>query len=120
MTQQEIDIALIDLKSELGEVAVRNEPDGDVLIKIARVALPPRCMPSHTPVLVAIKPNDPIPKVYVSQGIRLANGVEPRSTSPVQIGGEPWLQFSYNVPSPSGQPISKMVLTRLQRFAKDD
>jgi len=100
---------------------VHQAQDGNrTLVKIASVELYPSCRPQETPMLLVLDPNQPKPLVYVQPGQLLANGRVPRNSSTVLVGGEPWMQFSFNIPWADGDRIMRFIAAARQRFTQDD
>jgi hypothetical protein len=119
MTIETISAELEGLKAAYGEVAMATGAPGQILIRIANARLPRGCTPAETPVLLVLEDGQ-VPKVYVKPGIKVPSGA-PRSTSDVQIAGEAWMQFSYNLAGdPSTYSLVQLVGASLQRFAKDE
>jgi len=88
------------------------------LVKIPAVRLPKGCVPAQTAVLVVIEESQPAPQLYVKQLPKLPNGSAPRSTSPVQFGGESWHTFSFSQPWDEDRHTAvQLVEGRLRRFA---
>jgi hypothetical protein len=116
-----IDEAVERIKSVYGEVSVRIATDaGRTLVRIAKVDLYECCQPPSTPMLLVLDPTQPKPSVYVQPGQLLANGRAPKSTSPVMIGGESWMQFSFNIPWGEAHGIIRFIAAARQRFAQND
>ncbi len=70
--------------------------------------------------LLVLDPGQPKPLVYVGPGQMLANGKAPRSTSIVTVGGEAWLQYSFNIPWSEEHGIIRFIAAARQRFAQHD
>lgn len=112
-----MDTEISDLKEAYGSIALATAADGRRLIKIDDAGLPHGCRPASTPVLLVLQ-NGSRPQVFVKPGIILSNGVTPRSTSPVSVEGEAWLQFSFNFPWTEGShTLVQFVAASLRRFA---
>jgi hypothetical protein len=90
------------------------------LVRIDEIELYPTCAPPATAMLVVLDPDQPKPLVYVLPGQLLANGKVPKSTSVVMVGGESWMQFSFNVPWEEGHGIRRFIAAARQRFAQDE
>lgn len=104
-----------------GAEQVRMAADGAcTLVRIAVVELYPTSKPPTTPMLLVLDPAKPKPAVYVQPGQLLANGKVPKSTSTVLVGGESWLQFSFNIPWEEQHGIRRFIAAARQRFAQDD
>jgi hypothetical protein len=121
MTDTELQVMLVVMKTAYGDLAVAHEPNDVVLMRADQVALPKGCSPTCTPVLLRVQPGQARPEIFVKPGIVLPNGVVPRSTSTVTVGGETWLQFSYSFPWDASQrTVLQFVETSLRRFAKTE
>jgi hypothetical protein len=119
MTSQTLTAEIEELKAAYGEVTTAGAP-GQSLYRIAKAGLPTGCTPAEGPVLLVLQDGQP-PKVYAKPGIRTPNGTAPRSTSVVQVGGEEWMQFSYNLTgNPATYTLLQLVQASLQRFAKNE
>jgi hypothetical protein len=119
MTIEMISAEIDALKTAYGEVTVATETPGQTLIRITTVRLPGGCTPAETPALLVLQDGQ-VPKVYVKPGIKVPSGV-PRSTSAMQIAGEAWMQFSYNLAGDlSAFTLVQLVEASLQRFAKNE
>jgi hypothetical protein len=117
MTNERFDENIIDLKSAFGELSTTVAADGRRLLRVADADLPRGCKPSSTPVLLVLQ-NGARPVIYVKAGITLPNGAVPRSTSNVQVEGEPWLQFSFNFAwDENAHSLVQFVAASLRRFA---
>ena len=89
-------------------------------MRLEGVTLPRGCTPSTTPVLLMCDLRSR-PQIYVKPGIRLPNGIEPRSTSRVQVEGEEWLQFSYSFPyDENAHSFVQFIGAALRRFDKSE
>lgn len=109
-----------ELKEAYGAVATVTAPPGETYIRIESVTLPKGCKPTTTPVLVVVK-GSARPVCYVKPGIKVPNGVDPRSTSTVEAQGEAWLQFSYNFAWEwSTHTLVQFVGSSLRRFARHE
>lgn len=119
MTIETISAELEALKAAYGVVTMATDAPGQALIRIANARLPQGCTPAETPVLLVLQDGQ-VPKVYVKPGIKVPSGV-PRSTSDVQIAGEAWMQFSYNLAGDiSTYSLVQLVGASLQRFANNE
>ena len=120
MRAETIDQAIRDLVSVYGD-GVRTAREGSrTLVRVSDVYLPPGCRPPTSPMLIIFDPDQPKPIPYVQPGQLLANGRAPRSTSTQIVGGESWMQFSFNIPWAEGQSIIRFVTAARQRFAQND
>ncbi len=93
---------------------------GRTLVRIDDLELYEGCKPPSTPMLLALDPAQPKPLSYVRPGQLLANGKTPKSTSPVLVGGESWMQFSFNVPWEERHGIVRFIAAARQRFAQHE
>jgi len=115
-----IDQAIRDLVTVYGE-GVRTAHEGTrTLARVDNVELPPGCRPARTSVLIAFDPAQAKPIPYVQPGQLLANGGVPRSTSMQIVGGESWMQFSFNIPWEEDQGIIRFLASARQRFAQNE
>src|SRR5712691_1857938 len=120
MRAETIDQAIRDLVSVYGE-AVRTAREGcRTLVRVSEVELPPGCRPLRASMLVVFDQDQAKPTPYVQPGQLLSNGRTPRSTSTQIVGGESWMQFSFNIPWAEGQSIIRFVTATRQRFAQND
>jgi hypothetical protein len=120
MTQDDLNEELKDLKEVYQDIAVGKGSAGQDLIRIKKVALPKGCSPATTPVLLMLQNGQARPQIYVKPGIKLPGGQEPRSTTPVQVEGEGWLQFSYNFPwDENNNTLLQFIEAALRRFSKN-
>lgn len=120
MRAETIDQAIRDLVSVYGD-GVRTAREGSrTLVRVSEVELPSGCRPPTTPMLIVFDPDQPKPIPYVQPGQLLANGRAPRSTSTQIVGGESWMQFSFNIPWAESQSIIRFVTAARQRFAQND
>lgn len=88
---------------------------------VPAVDLPKGCQPASTDVLIQLSPGNSRPIVYVRPGIRTSGGANPRSTSPVLVLGESWMQFSYQfLWDENRDGLLRFVGSALQRFAKNE
>jgi hypothetical protein len=90
------------------------------LVRIAVVELYSTSQPPTTPMLLVLDTAQPKPAVYVQPGQLLANGKVPKSTSNVLVGGESWLQFSFNIPWEEQHGIRRLIAAARQRFTQDE
>src|SRR5262249_36202966 len=93
---------------------------GRALVRLPEVALYPGCQPGKTAMLLVFDPGQAKPIPYVEPGQLLANGKTPKSTSTVMVGGESWMQYSFNIPWAEGASIIRFVAAARQRFAQDE
>ncbi len=115
-----IEKAIRDLVSAYGD-GVRIAQEGSrTLVRVAEVEMPPACRPPTTPMLLVLDPAVEKPIPYVQPGQLLANGRSPRSASVQMVGGESWLQFSFNVPWTEDVGIIRFIAAARQRFAQND
>lgn len=120
MKPETIDQAIRDLVSLYGD-GVRTAREGTrTLLRLNEVEMPPGCRPQTTPMLLVFDSGQPKPVPYVQPGQLLANGRHPRSTSTQIVGGESWMQFSFNIPWAEGQSIVRFVAAARQRFAQNE
>ena len=120
MKAETIEQAIRDLVSAYGD-GVRTAQDGPRrLVRVNEVELPPGCQPSATPLLIVFDPDQPKPIPYIQPGQLLANGRSPRSASTQIVGGEAWLQFSFNIPWTEDHSITRFIASARQRFAQND
>jgi hypothetical protein len=90
------------------------------LVRIASIDLYEGCSPRTTPLLLVLDKGQPKPLPYVQTGQRLANGREPKSSSPQLIGGESWLHFSFSIPWEEAHGITRFIAAARQRFAQSE
>ncbi len=120
MTAEAIEQAIRDLVSVYGD-GVRTAREGSrTLLRVGAVELPPGCRPATTPMLLVFDPDQTKPLPYVQPGQLLANGSAPRSSSNQMVGGEPWMQFSFNIPWTENDGIIRFIAAARQRFAQND
>jgi hypothetical protein len=93
---------------------------GRTLVRIDDLELYEGCKPLSTPMLLVLDPGQPKPLAYVRPGQLLANGKTPKSTSPVLVGGESWMQFSFNVPWEEPHGIVRFIAAARQRFGQHE
>lgn len=121
MTDDDVNLEAERLRGAFGEMSSAREPNDVILFRMTKVALPAGCAPGHTPVLLRLQPGQERPEIFVKPGITVPNGIAPRSTSVVLIGGESWLQFSYTFPWDRNQhSLVQFVGAALRRFAKTE
>jgi hypothetical protein len=120
MTAETIEHAIEDLVGAYGD-GVRVAREGArVLARLSEVELYPGCRPEKTAMLLVFDPSQQKPIPHVEPGQLLANGRVPRSTSTVMVGGESWMQFSFNIPWEEGISIIRFVAAARQRFAQNE
>lgn len=120
MTPEAITSAITTLEQSYGSEHVRVAREGArTLVRIDAVELYPTCKPAATPMLLALDSGGPKPLVYVAPGQLLVNGRPPKNSSVVQVGGEPWMQFSFNIPWEERHGILRFLAAARQRFAQD-
>lgn len=120
MTAETIEKAIRDLVSVYGD-GVRTAREGSrTLARVAEAEMPPGCQPATTPILLVLDAAAEKPIPYVQPGQLLANGRSPRSTSTQMVGGESWMQFSFNVPWTEEAGIVRFIAAARQRFARND
>jgi len=90
------------------------------LVRVCEVELYPTCQPPVTPMLLVFDTGQPKPQVYVQPGQLLANGRAPKSSSTVLVGGESWLQFSFNIPWNEEDGIMRFLIAARQRFRQNE
>ena len=115
-----IEQAIQDLVSVYGDEVRTSREAARTLVRINEVEMPPGCRPSITPMLLVLDPDQAKPLPYVQPGQLLANGRAPRSSSTQMVGGESWMQFSFNIPWAEGDSIMRFVTAARQRFAQND
>jgi hypothetical protein len=116
---QRFEVELASLKAAFGKVSVAPGGAGDTLWRL-NARLPRGCTPTVTPVLLVLRPNER-PQLYVKPGIKLPNGVLPRSTSAVQVAGEEWMQFSFSFAWDwQTGTLEAFIAASLQRFAQSE
>jgi hypothetical protein len=107
-----------ELKDAFGAVTKVTAPSGETYFRIESAKLPKGCKPAATPVLLVVN-GEARPRCYVKPGIKVPNGVDPRSTSTVELQGEAWLQFSYNFSWEwTTHTLVQFVGSGLRRFAR--
>jgi len=121
MSPDFIKLAISTTTATYGMEQTRQASEGArTLIRIEAVDLYEGCMPMSTPMMLVLDPSQPKPVAYVQPGQLLANGKTPKSTSTVLVGGESWLQFSFNVPWEEKHGIVRFIAAARQRFAQDE
>jgi hypothetical protein len=90
------------------------------LMRIGSIELYPTCRPPATPMLLAFDESQAKPLAYVHPGQLLANGRVPKNSSAVLVGGESWMQFSFNIPWTEGDSIIRFIAAARQRFIQDE
>jgi hypothetical protein len=120
MRHETIDQAVTDLIAVYGDDVRCAREGAQTLVWIGAVELFPTCHPPATPMLLLFDPAQPKPLVYVQPGQLLANGRVPKNSSTVLVGGEPWMQFSFNIPWAEGDSISRYIAAARQRFTQDE
>ena len=90
------------------------------MVRISSVELYDGCNPASTPMLLLFDSSQAKPMCYVQPGQLLSNGRAPRSTSIAMVGGESWLQFSFNIPWEEKHGITRFIAAARQRFAEND
>jgi hypothetical protein len=120
MKAETIEKAITDLVSVYGD-AVRTAREGSrTLARLAEVELPPGCRPATTPMLLVLDTAAEKPVAFLQPGQLLSNGCAPRSTSTQIVGGESWMQFSFNIPWTEEASIIRFIAAARQRFAQND
>jgi hypothetical protein len=120
MSPEFITGAVDTLGKTYGQEHVRVAREGSqTLVRIDAVELYPSCTPTTTAMLVVLDRAQPRPQVYVQQGVQLAGGRAPSSTSDQIVGGEPWLQFSFTFPWEERHGIASFIAAARQRFLLD-
>jgi len=103
-----------------GEHVCQATDGARTLLRIDDVELYEGCKPCSTPMLIVLDPGQPKPQAFVQPGQLLANGKTPKSTSPVLICGESWMQFSFNIPWDEAHGIVRFIAAARQRFAQHE
>lgn len=120
MKAETIEKAIHDLVSVYGH-GVRTAREGArTLARVTEIEMPPGCRPATTPMLLVLEPTAEKPVAYVQPEQLLSNGRTPRSTSSQIIGGESWMQFSFNIPWTEEAGIIRFIAAARQRFAQND
>jgi hypothetical protein len=120
MSAEELDRITAQLCSVYGQDVTMGQDGVRRLIRIAPFELYPECRPANTAMLVVLDPGQPKPQVFVTPGQLLTNGRAPRSSSTILIGGESWMQFSFNIPWSDGDNIMRFLSAARKRFKLDD
>jgi hypothetical protein len=120
MRQETADQIVKDLVTVYGEDVHHAKEGSRTLVRISAVELYPTCRPPVTPMLLVFDHDQSKPLVYVQPGQLLANGRSPKNSSPVLVGGEPWMQFSFNIPWIEGDSIVRFVAAARQRFTQNE
>ena len=89
------------------------------LVRVDELDLYEGCKPRTTPLMLVLDPSQPKPLPYVQPGQLLRNGNSPRNASSVMVGGESWMQFSFNIPWEEKHGIVRFVAAARQRFYQD-
>lgn len=120
MTPETIEKCVQTLFEVYGE-GIRVAREGQqTLARVSKVDLYPTCQPPVTTMLLVFDPAQPKPVPYVQLGQLLSNGRSPRSTSVQLVGGESWLQFSFNIPWTEEDGVMRFLSAARQRFAQND
>lgn len=120
MQAETIEQAKKDAVAVYGE-EVRCAQEGlQTLMRINSVELYPTCQPPATPMILVFDQSQAKPLVYVKPGQLLANGRVPKNSSTVLVGGESWMQFSFNIPWNEGDSIIRFIAAARQRFTQDE
>lgn len=121
MTPEFIASATRSIVDTFGSEQIRVATEGArTLVRISVVELYAGSQAPSTPMLVVFDPDQPKPLVYVQPGQLLANGKAPKSASLALVGGDSWLQFSFNIPWAEQHGITRFIAAARQRFAQDD
>lgn len=120
MRPKTVEQAIKDLVTVYGEDVHCAPESSRTLVRISTVELYPTCRPSVTPMLLVFDPAQPKPSVYVQPGQLLANGRVPKNSPTVLVGGESWMQFSFNIPWTEGDSIMRFVAAARQRFTQNE
>jgi len=120
MKAEAIEQALRDLVSAYGDGVLTGRDGSRTLVRLSEIELPPGCQPTSTPLLIVFDPDQAKPIPYVRPGQLLANGRAPRSASIQIVGGESWMQFSFNIPWAEEHGITRFIASARQRFAQND
>jgi len=120
MMPENVERAVNDLVIVYGQ-GVKTAADGPRrLVRLNEVELYPTCRPTSTNMLLVFDPAQSKPQVFVTPGQLLANGRVPKNSSNVLIGGETWMQFSFNIPWTEADPIIRFVAAARQRFIQGE
>lgn len=120
MRPETIEQAIRDLITAYADGIRRAQEGQQTLVRIDAVELYPTCQPPKTPMLLVFDPNQLKPLVFVQPGQLLANGQVAKNSSTLLVGGEPWMQFSFNIPWGEGDSIMRFVAAARQRFTQDE
>jgi hypothetical protein len=120
MKAETIEKAIQDLVSVYGDDVLTAREGSRTLARVAEVEMPPGCRPTATSMLLVLDPAAEKPVAYVQPGQLLSNGRTARSTSAQMIGGESWMQFSFNIPWTEEAGIVRFIAAARQRFAQND
>ena len=120
MNEGTIRQAVRDLIERYGDGVRQAREGSQTLVRINEVELYPTCRPAVTPMLLVFDSAQAKPLVYVQPDQLLANGRVPRNSSTVLVGGESWMQFSFNIPWAEGDSITRFIAAARQRFAQND
>jgi hypothetical protein len=120
VTAETIERAVQELVAVYGDGVRVAREGGRALVRLPDVVLYPGCRPEKTAMLLVFDPNQPKPIPYVEPGQLLATGKTPKSISTVMVGGESWMQYSFNIPWAEGASIIRFVAAARQRFAQDE
>jgi hypothetical protein len=90
------------------------------LVQVDKVELYPGCLPSHTAMLLVLDTAQPKPLIFVTPGQLLSNGRPSKNSSNIQIAGQTWMQFSFNIPWSTGDNVIRFVAAARQRFAQNE
>ncbi len=120
MQSETIEQTIKDLTAVYGDEVHLAQEGQCTLVRIDAVDLYPTCRPPLTPMLLVFDPGQPKPLVYVQPGQLLANARVPKNSSTVLVGGEPWMQFSFNIPWTEGDSIKPFIAAARQRFTQDE
>jgi hypothetical protein len=119
MRAETIERAVGELRDVYGAAFNLATDGGRTLVRLDDVELYDGCQPRVTRMLLVFDPGQPKPIPHVQPGQSLANGHPPRSTTNVLVGGESWMQFSFNVPWTEDQSITRFVAGARRRFCLD-
>jgi len=120
MRQEAIEQAIQDLGAIYGDEVQSAREGSQTFVRLKAIELYSTCRPPVTPMLLVFDHSQPKPFVYVRPGQLLANGRVPKTSSTVLIGGESWMQFSFNIPWTEEDNIMRFVAAARQRFAQDE
>jgi hypothetical protein len=120
MTPQNIDRIVAELVAAYGDSVSIADEEARRLVRITEVELYPTCQPAQTSFLLVLDPTQPKPQVFVKPGQLLANGRVPKNSSNLLIGGQTWMQFSFNIPWTENQDVIRFVAAARQRFSQNE